>query len=254
MTKLALPQVIGHRGAAAYAPENTLQGLHSAADMGVKWVEIDVKLTQDGVPIVFHDDTLDRTTSGSGKVAETKWEDIRELDAGSWFGDSFIDLRIPTLEDALEVIINRGLGVNLEIKPCPGREKETAEVMLDHATRIWPEEDAPPLVSSFQHVSIETALDLAPGWPRALLLDEKSDDYPPGWKELADYLQVSAINCNGNAVTAEQIAEYLATERPVLAYTVNDPDMAIELLQCGVTGVFSDTPDVILEAIEDMAA
>lgn len=247
MTTLTIPKVIGHRGAKAYAPENTLASLHTAADLGVEWVEVDVKLTKDGVAILFHDDELGRCTSGSGLVKDTDWATIQELDAGSWFGESFLDEKIPTLEDALNVILERGMGVNLEIKPCPGREIETAEVMLDVATRIWPEDLPPPLISSFQHVSLETALEMMPEWPRGFLIDE----HLPNWRELMEYLSAATINIDGRKTTPEQLAEYLEPGKPVLAYTINDPDQALFLLEQDVAGVFSDNPDVILEALEN---
>jgi glycerophosphoryl diester phosphodiesterase len=243
---LLIPKVIGHRGAKAYAPENTLASIHTAADLGIEWVEVDVKLTKDGIAILFHDDELDRCTNGSGLVAETDWKTIQELDTGSWFGDSFMGEKIPLLEEALEVILNRGLGVNLEIKPCPGREMETAEVMLDVASRIWPDDAAPPLVSSFQHVSLETALDYLDAWPRGLLMDEYMDT----WRETAEYLEAATININGNTVTLDQIEEYLTYKKPILAYTINDPEKARLLLENGVSAVFSDNPDIIRDAIE----
>ena len=243
---LLIPKVIGHRGAKAYAPENTLSSIHTAADMGIEWVEVDVKLTKDGIAVLFHDEELDRCTNGSGLVADMDWKTMQELDAGGWFGDSFYGEKIPLLEEALEAILNRGLGVNLEIKPCPGREVETAEVMLDVASRIWPDDVAPPLVSSFQHVSLETAFDCLEAWPRGLLMDEYMDN----WRELAQYLEAATININGNTVTPDQIEEYRTFKKPILAYTINDPDKAAELLENGVSAVFSDTPDVIRDAIE----
>src|ERR1035437_3286813 len=114
---LKISPIIGHRGASAEAPENPIEPIRAAADMGVKWVQMEVMLTRDSVPIIFHDDTLDRTTNGAGNVADRDWADISELEAGSWFGDSFAGIKIPTLEDALEAIIDLGLGLNLEIKP-----------------------------------------------------------------------------------------------------------------------------------------
>ena len=84
---LRIPQIIGHRGCAGYAPENTLEGIHTAADMGIEWVEFDVKLTKDQVPILFHDETLDRTTNSSGEVKDLTLSEIKELDAGSYFAD-----------------------------------------------------------------------------------------------------------------------------------------------------------------------
>lgn len=246
MTSLIIPKVIGHRGAKAYAPENTLSSIHAAADLGIEWVEVDVKLTKDGVPVIFHDEELDRCTSGSGLVREMDFDAIRELDAGSWFGESFLGEKIPTLEELLNAVLERGMGVNLEIKPCPGREVETAEVALDLATRIWPDDLPPPLISSFQHVSLETAMDMMPEWPRGFLMDEHRED----WKEVADYLKAATININGNRVTQEELDEYMEFGKPLLAYTINQPDKARELVRWGVDSFFADNPDVIREAVE----
>jgi glycerophosphoryl diester phosphodiesterase len=246
MTSLLIPKVIGHRGARGYAPENTLASIHTAADLGIEWVELDVKLTKDDQPIIFHDEDLVRCTGHQGLVKDFTLEEIRELDAGSWFGESFMGEKIPTLEEALEAILARGMGVNLEIKPCPGREVETAEVMLDVATRIWPEDIPPPLVSSFQNVSLETALDMMPDWPRGALIDK----FIPNWKDFVQFLEVTTININGGTATEEQVDAYLELQKPVLAYTINDPRRAKELLRWGVDGFFSDVPDVIREAVE----
>lgn len=239
---LKIPQVIGHRGAMAYAPENTKESLHTAADMGAQWVEVDVKLTKDDVPIVFHDDELDRTTNGSGLVAETLYEDIKGLDAGSWFGHSFSGTRVLTLEELLDILLERGLSANIEIKPCPGREKETAEVVMDAITRCWDEPDR-ILISSFSHVSLEVARDMAPEYPRALLLD---DVWPDNWQDIATHLDVSAVNLNGNTATREQVEDAIDFGKPVIAYTINDPQKARQLQGWGVDGFFTDEPDTLL--------
>ena len=240
---MKLPKVIGHRGAAGYAPENTLEGIHTAADMGLDWVELDVKLTRDQVPIIFHDDTLDRTTNGSGPVAQIDYADLKSLEAGSWFGDSFSGIKIPTLEEAIDVLLEHNMGLNLEIKPCPGCEKETAEVALDLLSQIWDDHDK-ILISSFQHVSLETAMEMAEDWPRGILLPE---EWPENWAELVEYLKVSTINLNGNKVNRNQIEDAVDMELPVLAYTINDPLKARELQSWGVDGFFSDEPDIIIE-------
>jgi glycerophosphoryl diester phosphodiesterase len=239
---LKLPKVIGHRGAKAYAPENTLESIETAVSIGVEWVELDVKLTRDGVPIIFHDETLDRTTNGSGPVALMNYEDVKQLEAGSWYGDSFAGIKIPTLEEALDVILKHGLGFNMEIKPCPGREKETAEAALDVLTQSWEEMDK-ILISSFQHVSLETALDIAPDYARGLLLD----DMPENWKELSVYLDAATINLNAKKITRAIADDVMDMEKPLLAYTVNDPMEAKALQRLGVDAFFSDSPDVILE-------
>ncbi|PJB70741.1 MAG: glycerophosphoryl diester phosphodiesterase [Alphaproteobacteria bacterium CG_4_9_14_3_um_filter_47_13] len=241
---LKLPRIIGHRGAMGYAPENTIESVQTAAEMGVQWVELDVKLTKDDIPIIFHDETLERTTNGSGLVAQTLYEDIANLEAGSWFGDSFAGIKIPTLEEMCEALIHLDLGLNLEIKPCPGREKETAEVALDHLSRIWDNHDN-LLISSFSHVSLETAMEMAADWRRGLLIDE----WPENWKDLADYLQVSVLNINGNECTREQVEAIIDMDYPILAYTINDPQRARILQSWGVDGVFTDVPDIIQESL-----
>lgn len=241
---LKLPKIIGHRGACGYAPENTIESIKTAAEMGVEWVELDVKLTKDQVPIIFHDETLERTTNGSGNVADTLYEDIKQLEAGSWFADSFAGIKIPTLEDVCETLIDLNMGLNLEIKPCPGREKETAEVALDALSRIWDDHDR-LIISSFQHVSLETAMDIANDWARGLLIDE----WPENWKDLASYLEVSTVNINGNAVTREQVESIIDMDYPVLAYTINDPQRARLLQSWGVDAMFTDVPDVLQDVI-----
>lgn len=246
MTSLVIPKVIGHRGAKAYAPENTLSSIHAAADIGVQWVEVDVKLTKDSHAIIFHDEELDRCTGVNGLVKDFTLAELREMDAGSWYGESFLGEKIPTLEELLNTVLERGMGVNLEIKPCPGREKETAEVMLDIATRIWPDDAPPPLISSFQQVSLETAFDMMPDWPRGFLMDEHLEN----WKEVAEYLEAATININGNTVTRDQVEEYIELQKPLLAYTINDPQKARELVRWGIDSFFADNPDVIMEAVE----
>jgi glycerophosphoryl diester phosphodiesterase len=241
---LKLPKVIGHRGAMAYAPENTLESIRTAAGLGVEWVELDVKLTRDGVPIIFHDYELDRTTNGTGLVAMTNYEDLRDLDAGSWFGDSFYAARIPTLEQAVDVILKHNLGLNLEIKPCPGREKETAEVALDHLSQYWDDLDR-LLISSFQHVSLETAMDLAPDFPRGLLIG--GDSMPENWQDMAEYLDVTTLNLGSRLITRAIVDDVMDMEKPLLVYTVNDPMEAKALQRLGVDSFFSDCPDVIIE-------
>lgn len=242
---LKLPSVIGHRGAAACAPENTLEGIHTAADMGMKWIELDVKLTKDSVPIIFHDDDLDRTTNGHGPVAQMNFSDLRDLEAGSWFSEGFSGIRIPTLEEAIEVILARDLGVNLEIKPCPGREVETAEAMLDILSQIWDDRDR-LLISSFSHVALETSMDMANDFYRGLLLESEP---APNWSELADYLDAATINIDGRTASREFIEEIMEAQKPILAYTINDPQLARRLRQWGVDTMFTDDPDAVNDTL-----
>lgn len=242
-TLLNMPSVIGHRGACGCAPENTLISLHTAADMGCKWVEIDVKLTKDFVPIIMHDDTLDRTTSGHGFVKDTNYRDLTELDAGHWFGDSFIGTKIPTLEEAIDVILQRRMGVNLEIKPCAGREVDTAEVMLDFISKIW-DEPSQILISSFSYVALETAMDMAPHFARGLLLESQPD---PNWPDMIEYFTPHTINFSADSIAREFVEDLMDYQLPLYAYTVNDQQTSLQLRQWGVDGFFTNMPDVIFD-------
>src|SRR5258708_11793081 len=104
-----LPRIIAHRGASAIAPENTLAAFRAAAVSGATWVEFDVSLTKDGRPVVFHDDLLDRTTDGTGLLAETPFEILTHLDAGSWFAPDFSGEMVPTLEE--DLVTHAGLAM-----------------------------------------------------------------------------------------------------------------------------------------------
>lgn len=238
----SLPPVIGHRGAALHAPENTLAGIRKAAALGVRMIEFDAKLTADGVPILMHDDDLDRTSSGSGPVRKTSMATIRTLDAGSWFGVAFSDEPVPTLGEALDLCLLLGLAVNLEIKPCKGLERETAEASLAVAREIWPADRPPPLVSSFARDALVTAREAAPDWPRGYLFDRK----PKNWRTEVATLGPATLNTSHRRLDVATLAELKTAGLPVLTYTVNDPERARKLFEMGVDCIFSDSPDAIL--------
>ena len=242
----APPKLIGHRGVAAYAPENTMAGIHAAADMGLEWVRLDVKITQDGVAVLFADDTLTRTTGAGGAMIDTAHSAVGELDAGSWFGESFINERVPTLEDALDVVHSRGLYPVLMLRPCPGREIDTAEAALDAATRIWPEDEAPPMIISVSQVSLETCRDMLPDWPRGLVIEEASEN----WPEVCDYLEITSLHVADNNLSRDDVEEYVESQLPLICHVVNDARRAHNLLSWGVDSVVTDQPDVIREATE----
>ena len=169
---LTIPRIIGHRGAAKAAPENTLAGLREAKRQGAAWVEVDAKLTSDNQVILLHDDLLDRTTSGKGAAAQATLEQVRGLDAGAWFAPNWAGIKVPTLEETIAEVLSLGLNINVEIKPCPGREHVTAELVMREMQRLWPNRGPSggdkPLISSFAYDALQVAHQLAPEFPRAL--------------------------------------------------------------------------------------
>jgi len=243
MTPLRLPPVIGHRGAAARAPENTLAGLRRAKALGCAWVEFDVRLTADGVPVLCHDPRLDRTTDGNGAVSDHTLAAIRDRDAGGWFDPSFAGERVPTLDEALRLAAELGLGANIEIKADPGREYATAAAVATPLRRRG--ERAPAVVvSSFLPAAIAAMRDLAPLIPRGILFRL----VPRGWEEVAARLGCTVIGADHRRLRPRRVAELRAAGYQLAAFTVNDPARARLLFGWGVTSVFSDAPDIILEA------
>ncbi len=236
---ISVPRVIGHRGAAGHAPENTLASLQKAAELGVRWVEFDAKLTRDGTAVLFHDDTLERTTDGHGKVAETALADLRELDAGTWFDGAFGGERVPTLVDAMATLARLGLGANVEIKSSPGREAETGRVVAGVLKSSWPATLPPPLIASFNAEALGAARDTAPEFPRALNVFR----IPRGWRKRAKALNYRAVHCLERNLTARRVRALKDEGMAVRAFTVNDRTRAEALLRWGVDGVFSDYPE-----------
>jgi glycerophosphoryl diester phosphodiesterase len=244
VTGFRLPKVIGHRGAAAYAPENTLDGIREAASRGARWAEVDAKLTGDGVVILMHDDTLDRTTTGRGAVAGASHAAIAALGAGVWFGANWRGIGVPTLADALMLLCELDMQANIEIKPCPGREAETARSVVDVIRRHWPSGRPWPLVSSFSPLSLAVARDTARDLPRGFLIWE----YMVEWASVADDLGCASIHCAEQHLNREWATLIRRADYGLAAYTVNDPARAVQLAAWGVQCIISDRPDVVLDA------
>ena len=242
---LRLPRVIGHRGAAAAAPENTLAGIRKAKELGATWIEFDVKLTSDGEPILFHDDRLERTTDGQGAVAATPLATIRRLDAGGWFGPAFRGEPVPTFEEAQRVCAELGLGINVEIKPCRGRERETAAAAVAALLRLWPRDLPVPLISSFAPECLRVARELAPQVPRGYLADR----LPRNWRELLARYDCASLHLNRRRLTVRQRTTVTAAGIPLVLYTENDGARARRHLENGVTSVITDRIDQVLAAL-----
>jgi len=236
-----LPPVIGHRGAAARAPENTLAGLRQAAALGCAWVEFDVRLTADGTLVLCHDPRLDRTTDGKGPVAAQTLAAIRQRDAGSWFGPAFADEPVPTLDEALSLAAELGLGADIEVKAEPGRDYATAAAVAAVLRRL-PSGAPPVLVSSFLPAAVAALRTLAPQVPRGILFRL----VPRNWPEIALRLRCTAIGADHRRLRRRRVAAIRDAGYQLAAYTVNDPARARLLFGWGVTSVFSDAPDIIL--------
>ncbi|MBV8119155.1 MAG: glycerophosphoryl diester phosphodiesterase [Alphaproteobacteria bacterium] len=239
--ELDLPSVIGHRGAAGVAPENTLGGLRRASALGCRWVEFDVRLTADRELILFHDDRLERTTDSCGNVGALPSSAIRCCDAGAWFDASFAGERVPTLAEAIELLSELGLGANVELKSQRGNAIQTGMAAADLLARLWPQHLPRPLISSFSPDTLEAARYRAPTMARGLLLRGAGGR----WRR-AEALGCATVNADHRFLRPAVVAQIRNAGYSVLAYTVNEPARARELFAWGVCSVFSDVPHMIL--------
>src|SRR5260221_1631250 len=246
---LTLPRIIGHRGAAQAAPENTLESFAEAKRQGAVWVEFDAKLTADNAVIILHDDTVDRTSNGQGPAAQKTLAALQALDAGAWFGAKWAGAKIPTLAATLAELDRLGLGYNLEIKPCPGRERETAPGIIAELRRLWPQGQPPhgrgPLLSSFAYDSLLEARQLAPDFPLGLLLE----DDPADWGQPAAGIRAASVNGWHEKLTEGWARDIKSAGYQLLVYTVNDVDFARRLFSWGVDAVFTDAPGRLLAGL-----
>ncbi len=189
------PRLIAHRGGGALAPENTLAGLRTAASLGYRGVEFDVMLSADGTPVLIHDETLERTTDGRGRVADASDAELARLDAGSWHGEQFAGEPLPSFGDAAELCLALGLWANVEIKPSAGREAETGRKVAQAARELWAGA-APPLLSSFSLEALAAARDAAPELPRGCCSSRRR---PAGGKPCSAW---AASPCTAAAATS----------------------------------------------------
>jgi glycerophosphoryl diester phosphodiesterase len=240
---LNLPPVIGHRGAAFHAPENTRAGFRTAKVLGCSWVEFDVRLTADHALVVCHDDVLKRTTGARGRISRLPLEAIRRLDAVSWFGRGFAGEPVPTLNETLLLCRELGLGANVEIKAERGRGPATAAAVAAVLARLATE--LPPvLISSFLADAVAEAAASIPAIPRGMLWRK----LPRNWRTIAERLGCATIHCGQADLTEADAAKVCRAGYQLLAYTVNDPERARQLYSWGIASVFSDSPDIIAAA------
>lgn len=242
---IAYPRIIAHRGGGALAPENTLAGMRIAARMGCRGVEFDVVLTADGVPILMHDETLERTTNGAGFVAAKTAAEIARFDAGGKYHRAFAVEPAPTFQAALHTCAELGLWMNVEIKPTPGAEAETgrivATMVANPAAGIGP---GAVLLSSFSMPALQQAMRVAPAIPRALL----TEVIPADWREQLAACGAGALHTAAAAVRQDMLAPICNSGVAVACYTVNDRATADALFAAGARAVFSDRIDLWLPA------
>ncbi len=233
------PRWIGHRGAGQLAPENTLAAFALGARHGYRMFECDAKLSADGVVFLLHDATLERTTNGQGLAAELDWAALSQLDAGSWHSPQHAGEPLLSLASLARWCIAQGCLLNIEIKPTPGTDRYSGEVIAREAARLWEGQAAVPLLTSFSTEALAAARKVAPDLPRGLLLDTLSE----GWLEQARALGCVAVVCHHPLWDAATVARVHDAGMRCLSYTVNDETVAAQLIALGTDGLITDRVD-----------
>ncbi|MFF7595509.1 glycerophosphodiester phosphodiesterase [Streptomyces mirabilis] len=255
------PLVVSHRGASAYAPENTLASIDKAAAMGFGWVENDVQRTKDGELVVLHDASLARTTDvkkvyphrAPWKVKDFTAAEVARLDAGSWFGPRYAGTRVPTLKQYMHRVSHNHQKLVLEIKNpelYPGIERQTLKVLSNEG---WLDPDHLRnrlVVQSFSEHSVRTVHELRPGITTAFL-GKPSVAHLHEYARFADLINPDHASLSAGYVSA--VHSFVGPHnRPmeVFAWTIDDANTARRLAGYGVDGVITNKPDVIRSALQ----
>lgn len=236
-----------HRGASGLAPENTMIAFDLARRLGAGWIETDASLIGDGTVVLFHDDTLERCTDGRGLLAETSWDELCRLDAGSWFDPLYAGQAVPRLETLLDYAASHDMGINLELKTHLADAADAMPLASAVAAvlKARPAEALPKMVvSSFDWAAITAMQQLMPMLPRAMLTEEEVGPAVIAARE-AEAIAVHAWYdhfASADAVSAA-VAEIADAGLACYLYTVNDPVLAKPLWQAGLSGLISDFPN-----------
>ena len=237
--------IFAHRGVSGHYPENTSAAFYAASKLPIAGIELDVHLTADGELVVIHDETIDRTSNGTGYVKDYTLQQLRAFDYGSWFSEEFVGENIPTLGEVLEFFVGTHHVINIELKtdvfPYEGIESLVIKEIATHqmTERV--------IISSFNHESLQIVTQLAPYIETAALFAEILTDFTT----YTSLIPANAIHVSLPTALRKSVRRALEEGAVVRVYTVNDIEYAKTLQQIGVQAIFTDDPGKIVSALQD---
>lgn len=238
LASLKPPVLIAHRGDKTRCPENTMASFEAAIRAGAWMIELDIALSRDRQLVVIHDDTVDRTTNGTGTVCDLTLADLKSLDAGSWFDSRFNRERIPTLEEVLKMVDRQAL-VNIEIKKSAFEDAAPEDAIEKQLMRLIADLDLANhvLISSFETRLLERIAASAPGLALGAISLEPADE-----AAVKNLEKLGCYSWHGwcETMTGDQIELMHSAGFKVFSFTVNEPDVFERLVKAGVDGVFTD--------------
>ena len=240
---IKLPKIIGHRGAKDLVPENTLDSIKESIRHKIKWVEVDVKISKDKIPFLLHDDLLDRTTNGKGYPYNYVYKEILNFDAGSWFNKKFNYIYPPTLEEVIVFCLKYKIGLNIEMKPNKGKEKENVKAIINLIKKY--KSKLKYYISSFDYYSLKLIRKQIPDCDLCYLADSFDINLP-----IKSFIKDSIkINCfsvgvNKDLITSQFIKICKKNNLKITTYSYKNISfkIAIELWNKGVNTIFIDNP------------
>jgi glycerophosphoryl diester phosphodiesterase len=240
---------IAHRGASGYAPENTMAAFRRAVELGARFIETDLQITRDARVIAIHDFTLDRTTNGKGQVHLSTLEEVRRLDAGSWFdgcgSESFAGERVPKLEEILDFAAEHDIICFLEIKSGPawGIEHAVVAALRDRKA------SARVVILSFDPATLDTVHRLDSAVMTGLLCEHPSNDLV----ERTVRAGARQLVARGDLITAAEVEKAHHAGLQVVAWTINEPEQMQRLIATGLDGIITDYPDRLLRIVREQS-
>jgi glycerophosphoryl diester phosphodiesterase len=232
--------ITAHRGASAVAPENTLVAYKKAIEMGADYAELDVRQTKDGAIVLMHDKTVHRTTGVKGFVWDFTLEELKQLDAGSWFGEEFRGEPIPTLVEVIRLVKGR-MKLNIEIK-ISENEPGIAQKVVDIVRAENFSRDC--MITSFDKETVETVMEIAPDLETGLIFDKeyRPDVFEGSWEILSSDYEL---------VDAEFMRLARISRKKVYVWTVNDGEEMLRLIGLGVDGIITNKPDLLKSVLQE---
>ncbi|WP_019392551.1 glycerophosphodiester phosphodiesterase [Priestia filamentosa] len=234
---------VAHRGASAYAPENTIAAFDKAVEMKADYIEIDVQRSKDGKLVLIHDTTVDRTTDGSGKVGNLTFKELRNLDAGNWKGEQFSGAQIPTFDEILDRYHGR-IGILIELKApelYPGIEESVAKELKER--NLDKPQNEKIIVQSFNHKSMKKMNELLPKVPIGVLTSSRADTTEQDLQEFLTYADY--FNPSYGIVTEDLVNQVHSLGMKIGSWTVRSQEAADFLLDAGVDAIITDYPDYV---------
>nr|WP_261384284.1 glycerophosphodiester phosphodiesterase family protein [Planococcus sp. CPCC 101016] len=233
---------IAHRGASGHAPENTMEAFQKGFEMKSDYIEIDVQMTKDGELVVIHDTTVNRTTDGTGKVGDLTLQEIKQLDAGSWFSKDFAGESVPTFEEVLDAFRGK-VGILIELKSpelYPGMEAEIADALIER--NMSKPNNNKIIIQSFNHESMKKSKELLPNLSHGVLTGGSwanvTEEQLAQFSTYADY-----FNPTMSIVTDELVNDVHEAGMEIFPYTSRSQEQALRLFALNVDGIITDFPE-----------